>query len=158
MPQNPDVVLEWGPSVPDVTVRADSRRLAMVVRNLVGNALKFTDRGWVRAEMLVEGSEAVLRVSDTGIGIAPEDQDRVFEMFRQADGSDSRRYAGTGLGLYLVRRFVEQLGGRVDLMSTVGRGSVFTVRMPRVGAVPAGAPARGPTAPGGRPRAGDDRA
>jgi len=157
MPQNPDVVLEWGPSVPDVAVRADSRRLAMVVRNLVGNALKFTDRGWVRAEMLVEGGEAVLRVSDTGIGIAPEDQDRVFEMFRQADGSDSRRYAGTGLGLYLVRRFVEQFGGRVELQSTVGRGSVFTVRLPRAAGLPVGAPARGTTSGGAGPRGGHDR-
>jgi signal transduction histidine kinase len=119
--------------VPDVFVIADHRKLAMVVRNLVGNALKFTDEGFVRAEMRLDGDEVVLlRVSDSGMGIAPEDQDRVFGMFCQADGSDSRRHGGTGLGLYIVRRFVEQFGGRIELESTLGRGSTFTVWLPRL--------------------------
>jgi PAS domain S-box-containing protein len=148
LPRDRPVVIEWSPSVPDVVVLADQRKLAMVVRNLVGNALKFTDEGVVRAEMAVDGEQVVLRIADSGIGIAPEDQERVFGMFCQADGSDSRRHGGTGLGLYIVRRFVEQLGGRIELESILGSGSTFTVWLPR--AKPAAAEANGPEAGGRR--------
>jgi signal transduction histidine kinase len=118
----------------------------MVVRNLVSNALKFTEQGFVRAEAVVDGTDLLLRVSDTGIGIDPQDHDRVFDMFCQADGSDSRRHGGTGLGLYIVRRFVQQLGGRVELASRPGRGSVFTVRVPGVRASQALRPESPPAA------------
>jgi signal transduction histidine kinase len=101
-----------------------------VVRNLVHNALKFTEAGSVHVQAAVADDAFVLDVTDTGIGIAPHDQATVFEMFRQGDGSDTRRYGGTGLGLHIVQRYVEQLGGRVDLASTVGTGSRFTVRLP----------------------------
>jgi signal transduction histidine kinase len=73
----------------------------------------------------------VLTVEDTGIGIRREDHAAVFEMFRQADGSDSRRFNGSGLGLYIVRRFVEQLGGTILLTSALGAGSVFRITLPR---------------------------
>jgi signal transduction histidine kinase len=116
-----------------VVLLADPRRLAMIVRNLVSNALKFTDEGFVRAEAFLDGNHLVLRVSDSGIGIQPGDQEKIFEMFCQGDGSDSRRHGGTGLGLYIVRGFAEQLGGTVELASTPGRGSVFTVRLPLPG-------------------------
>jgi signal transduction histidine kinase len=132
-PRNDQVVLEWSPSAPAVELLVDPRKLAMIVRNLVSNALKFTDHGFVRVAAFLDGDTVVLRVADTGIGIAPGDHERIFEMFRQGDGSDSRRHAGTGLGLYIVRRFAHQLGGRVHVDSEAGRGAVFTVRLPTAG-------------------------
>ncbi len=140
IPCNPGVVLEWAQEAPPVTLVSDARKLTIVLRNLVGNALKFTERGSVQVALIAEGDALVLRVADTGIGICPEDRAVIFDMFRQGDGSDSRRYGGTGLGLYIVHRFVEQLGGTVAVDSTPGAGSVFTVRLPRdVSAVAAAA-------------------
>jgi signal transduction histidine kinase len=130
------VHLEWSDAVPAVSLLTDPRKLTVVLRNLVGNALKFTESGYVRVEAHHDAEGLVLRVADTGIGIRPEDQQTIFEMFRQADGSDSRRYGGTGLGLYIVRRFVEQLGGSVTVDSAPGRGSVFSVCLASVGGVP----------------------
>jgi signal transduction histidine kinase len=130
LPRGGSVRLEWSECPAGVVVQADPRRLAMLVRNLVSNALKFTDEGFVRAEVFLDGLDVVVRVSDSGIGIAPADQEKVFEMFCQGDGSDSRRHGGTGLGLYIVRRFAAQFGGTVELESAPGRGSVFTVRLP----------------------------
>jgi len=141
MPRRDGVRLEWGVPPAGRTVVTDPRKLMIVVRNLVGNALKFTEQGWVRAELGADDEAVVLRVADSGIGIRPEDQGAVFEMFRQADGSDSRRYGGAGLGLHIVRRFVQQLGGRIDLRSVPGRGSVFTVRVPHAGGVSVARPA-----------------
>jgi signal transduction histidine kinase len=130
LPRRPDVTLEWGATVPALTVQTDPRKLNIVVRNLVGNALKFTERGYVRVDLLTESGRIGLRVADTGIGICAEDRESVFEMFRQADGSDARRYGGVGLGLYIVRRFVDQLGGTITLDSTPGVGSTFVVWLP----------------------------
>jgi len=130
IPHRPEVRLEWSDAIPDVTLETDPRKLTVVLRNLVGNALKFTEEGWVRVEVTVAGDGIRFTVADTGIGIRPEDQGTIFEMFRQADGSDSRRFGGTGLGLYIVRRFVQQLGGTVMLESTPGSGSRFTVALP----------------------------
>jgi len=129
--QSPAVTLDWCGDVPDVELTTDPRKLAIVTRNLIGNALKFTERGWVRATARAEHDAVVIEVADTGIGIRAEDQEAVFEMFRQADGSEARRFGGTGLGLYIVRRFVHRLGGTVALASEPGKGSVFTVRLGR---------------------------
>jgi signal transduction histidine kinase len=129
--QSPAVTLDWCADVPDVELTTDPRKLAIVTRNLVGNALKFTERGWVRAAIRAEQGAVVIEVADTGIGIRPEDQEAVFEMFRQVDGSEARRFGGTGLGLHIVRRFVHRLGGTVSLASEPGKGSVFTVRLER---------------------------
>ena len=128
--RTPGVGFVWHDDAPDVRLRTDVRKLTVVMRNLVGNALKFTEAGRVEVEAVREGDVVRLRVSDTGIGIRPEDHELVFEMFRQVDGSETRRYSGTGLGLYIVRRFVEQLGGTVHLESAAGRGSTFTVTLP----------------------------
>jgi signal transduction histidine kinase len=141
MPRRPEVVLAWG-TAPPVEVRTDPRKLQVVVANLVGNALKFTEHGHVEATLALDGDTLVVRVADTGIGIRPEDHAQVFDMFRQLDASDARRYGGTGLGLYIVRRFVEQLDGTIALESTPGTGSVFTIRLAH--ALPATAGTRAP--------------
>jgi signal transduction histidine kinase len=130
LPRRPEVALDMPHAVPAVTVDTDPRKLTIIVRNLVGNGLKFTERGHVRVEIACQPAALTLRVSDTGIGISPENREAIFEIFRQADGSDARRYGGVGLGLYIVRRFVEQLGGTIGLESTLGRGTTFTVSLP----------------------------
>jgi signal transduction histidine kinase len=112
-------------------IETDRRLLGHVLVNLVANAAKFTPEGGrviVRARL--SGQDAVLEVEDTGIGIAPEDQAAIFEAFRQLDASDERGYGGVGLGLALVRRLVELLGGRVEVESVVHKGSTFRVVLP----------------------------
>ena len=110
----------------------DSLRLRQVVANLLSNAVKFTERGEVVLRLsLTERSEKHLKftltVSDTGIGIAPEAQEKIFEHFSQADGSTTRKYGGTGLGLAICRRLVEMMGGSFRLTSLLGQGSCFGV-------------------------------
>jgi PAS domain S-box-containing protein len=109
----------------------DAAKLRIILANLVGNALKFTSAGSVavRIAPLAEAVEIV--VEDSGIGIAPEVQEAIFEAFRQADASIGARYGGVGLGLFIVQRLVEALGGAIALHSEVGRGSTFRVRLPR---------------------------
>lgn len=135
LPREDGVVLRWAKPLPSGIVRSDRRRMSIIVRNLVSNALKFTERGEVTIEAKIDGSDLILCVRDTGIGIAEKDQSVIFEIFRQADGSETRRYQGTGLGLYILSRFVEQLRGSVHVESVVGRGSSFEVRIPGVEAV-----------------------
>jgi signal transduction histidine kinase len=130
LPRNPAVAFRWKADVPATSVLTDPRKLTVVVRNLVGNACKFTEQGQVTVWVTITEAQLVLTVSDTGIGIAPADRDVIFEMFRQGDSSDSRRFGGLGLGLHITRRFVEQLGGTIEVSSEVGRGSVFSVKLP----------------------------
>jgi CheY-like chemotaxis protein/HPt (histidine-containing phosphotransfer) domain-containing protein len=108
----------------------DPARLRQILTNLIGNAVKFTDRGevGVRVEaMEAEGPSVVLAfdVSDTGIGIPPEKQRRIFDAFTQADSSTTRRYGGTGLGLSIAKQLCEMMGGTIGLTSEPGRGSTF---------------------------------
>ena len=131
LPRRDQVALGWRAEVPDTSLVTDPRKLGIIMRNLVSNALKFTERGSVRADARLDDDRVVLRVADTGIGISDTDRAVIFEMFRQADGSESRRFGGSGLGLYIARRFVHQLGGTIALDSTPHRGSVFTVTVPR---------------------------
>ena len=112
-------------------VAGDARHLPRVLDNLLSNACKFTPAGGsVVLRLRQEGAEAVLEVADTGIGIAPEHREHLFERFYQVDGSMSRRHGGTGLGLALVREIVEAHGGSVSVETEPGKGSTFAVRLP----------------------------
>jgi signal transduction histidine kinase/ActR/RegA family two-component response regulator len=126
------------PSV--TTLVADRAKFKQILTNLLSNAVKFTPAGG-RVSLGTSREAEVLKVSveDTGIGIRPEDQERIFAAFIQVDGSYARKYQGTGLGLTLVKRFVKMHGGDISVNSEMGRGSVFTFRIPL-------APARSPEA------------
>lgn len=109
---------------------ADSRRLAQVLLNLVGNAIKFTDEGKVVIRAVRAGDNFELSVVDTGPGIAPADQAKIFEEFQQVDNTSTRKKGGTGLGLSISRKIVELHGGRITVESEVGKGSTFKVTLP----------------------------
>ena len=110
--------------------RGDERRLSQVLLNLVGNALKFTETGEVRVEATARDGQFVVLVSDTGLGIAPADQQKIFEEFQQVDSSLTRKKGGTGLGLSIARRIVELHGGRLWVESVPGKGSTFSFTVP----------------------------
>lgn len=112
------------------TLVTDRRKLKITLKNLVNNALKFTDRGRVEIDAKPGDGAVRIAVSDTGVGIDSELIPVVFEMFRQGDSSVNRQYGGAGLGLHIVKRMVELLGGTVSVDSEVGRGSTFTVDLP----------------------------
>jgi PAS domain S-box-containing protein len=120
----------WESAVPE-TIQSDPQRLKQLLINLVGNAIKFTEQGSVLVVVSLEAEPAApklrLEVRDTGMGIAKDKLDVIFEPFAQADSSVTRKHGGTGLGLAISRRIVEALGGGLCVSSEVGRGSVFTV-------------------------------
>jgi signal transduction histidine kinase len=119
---------------PDVLVKGDDQQLALMVRNLLDNAVRYTSGGGrVEIAVFAEGDSVVLRVSDTGMGIPREAQARVFERFYRVDRARSRERGGTGLGLAIVKHVAELHGGRVDVTSELGEGSVFTARLPSAG-------------------------
>ena len=115
-------------------VDGDRNRLEQVLFNLVGNAIKFTESGRVEVSARVVPEGARITVRDTGIGIAPEHHERIFQAFEQADGSVERMYGGTGLGLAVSRRLVELHGGKLVVESTLGGGSQFSFVLPLVAA------------------------
>jgi signal transduction histidine kinase len=108
----------------------DERRLTQVLLNIVGNAIKFTDEGAVTVTANAVDGFFLIDVRDTGPGIAPADQGRIFEEFQQVDVSSTRRKGGTGLGLAIARRIVEMHGGRISLESNPGAGSTFQIVVP----------------------------
>ena len=136
--KNIQLLIEIEPLVP-THIRFDEVRLRQILLNVIGNALKFTETGYVK---LLVGfrydlhncnlGELTLSVEDTGIGIASDRQGQIFVAFTQSDGQIDRKYGGTGLGLAIVRRLVELLGGTVELTSQLGHGSCFTFRFPNV--------------------------
>ncbi|HKP61270.1 MAG TPA: response regulator [Polyangiales bacterium] len=139
------------------TITTDRHKLEQILNNLLGNAIKFTERGAVRLRFAPVAAETLheqlvaISVSDTGIGIAKEHQNDVFAPFEQVDGSPNRRYGGTGLGLAIARELAQLLGGDLSLQSDVGQGSTFSCVLPLAG--PPGATAAGPIESSLRPRA-----
>ena len=122
------------PALPQVV--ADPDRLFQALLNLVGNAVKFTERGHVESSVRLRHDVIEITVADTGIGIAPEALESIFEEFRQADASTTRKFGGTGLGFAIDRRLIEMQGGTLRVDSKVGIGSTFTVWLPAAGASP----------------------
>jgi signal transduction histidine kinase len=134
------VVLEWqhttgrhrivveGPD--ELLVEADGARLQRAVENILGNAIKYSpDGGEIRVRLEARGDEVLVRVSDRGIGIAPEDLERVFVRFERG-GNAAGRFSGTGIGLAAARQIVGQHGGTLTVESEVGKGSTFTMHFP----------------------------
>jgi signal transduction histidine kinase/DNA-binding NarL/FixJ family response regulator len=121
---------EWEMPEPTPALRTDAIKLTMVLKNLVANAIKFTERGRVLVAVSAAHDCVHFRVEDTGIGIEAQELPHLFEPFRQSHGSRSRRAGGTGLGLYIVNRLVALLGGSVSVQSDAGRGTRFLVTLP----------------------------
>jgi CheY-like chemotaxis protein len=157
-PDRVTVSVDLDPTLPQVVV-GDPGRFRQVVVNLVGNAIKFTQRGSVsleaRAEPTPEGWRVVVAVADSGIGIREDKLSTIFDAFAQADSSTTRRYGGTGLGLSICKQLTALLGGEIGVTSEVGKGSRFTfdvrVRRPEPGEVPL-SPSRGAVVPSVRPQ------
>ena len=142
-----DLVITAEPRAP-ATMLTDPQRLEQILKNLLSNALKFTEQGQVNLKVqAVRGGRIAFAVRDTGVGIAPHQQEVIFEAFRQADGTTSRRYGGTGLGLSISRELAHLLGGDITVDSALGQGSTFTLELPlEIKAQAAGEPRPLPTA------------
>ncbi len=109
----------------------DERRTGQIFLNLINNAIKFTEKGFVKVECEATGKDVVTRVIDSGIGIKKEDMSQLFQPFSQIDSGLTRNHDGTGLGLSICQRLVEKLNGTIKVESTVGKGSIFTVTLPK---------------------------
>ena len=146
-------------------ITTDRQRLEQILKNLLSNAFKFTEKGGVDLRITRAGDSLCLAVTDSGIGVSPEQHQAIFEAFRQADGAINRKYGGTGLGLSISRELARLLGGAIALESESGKGSTFTLTIPLVydpagvGPRPEPAPAPSPSdaaaspAPSSRPAA-----
>jgi signal transduction histidine kinase len=122
------------------TLRADQMRLRQALLNLMSNANKFTERGTISIDAR-QGQEdghdyITIAVADTGIGMTPEQTSKLFQEFSQADASTTRKYGGTGLGLAISKRFCQMMGGDITVESEPGRGSTFTIRLPKTADTP----------------------
>jgi signal transduction histidine kinase/DNA-binding response OmpR family regulator len=133
VPPGKKLALDWNYSSDLPMVQTDAGKLKQIILHLVNNAIKFTERGRVSVAMsyLEREDKFELRVKDSGIGINREMLPTIFEKFQQADSSSTRAYQGIGLGLYIVKNLTDLLAGTIDVRSEIGRGSLFTLTLPR---------------------------
>ena len=129
------LALETALDDPALVLHSDRKKCFQVLLNLANNAVKFTDTGRVLLAVRTAADGVELAVTDTGIGIKPENIAQLFEAFRQVDGSARRVYEGTGLGLYLCKQLATMLGGRITAESEFGKGSRFALTLPRTTSV-----------------------
>ena len=122
------LIRDMAPDIP--TLNTDPDKLRQIVLNLLSNAVKFTDEGEIKVSASQQNESLRLVVSDTGIGIEEGELRYIFEEFRQGYMSNGRKYAGTGLGLTIAKKFANLLGGDITVESEVGKGSTFTVTLP----------------------------
>jgi len=139
--------IAWTTPAP-AAVLGDPVRVRQILINLVGNAIKFTEKGGIRVQAAWQNSEVLINVIDSGIGMTPEQVGRLFNAFTQADGSMTRRFGGTGLGLTISKRLAQMMGGDITVSSAQGQGSTFTLRIRAEQVAPAAAAAQsaGPAA------------
>ena len=130
LPERPNVRVQWSSQTGLAPLYTDRVKLKMVLKNLVGNAVKFTEQGSVRLEAAARGAGVEFVVVDTGVGIPAEALGLIFEAFRQVDEARGHVHGGAGLGLYIVKQLLEMLGGTIAVESEVGRGSTFRVWAP----------------------------
>jgi len=140
MPPDKDRTLAWDYSSGLPVIRTDGGKLRQILKNLIDNGVKFTRQGTVTVSVKIApaggqgaagaGEMVEFKVADTGIGMAKEEIPIIFEVFRQRDSSEKRPHTGIGLGLYVAKKFTEMLGGKIDVESEPGKGSVFTVAIP----------------------------
>jgi signal transduction histidine kinase len=128
--ENPEVRYQRRTPSELALIYTDRTKLKIVLKNLLQNAAKFTDKGRITVDAYQRNSGVIVSIADTGIGIEPEVLPQIFEMFQQGDNSITRRYGGLGLGLYVVRKLLELIHGRIEVESKVGQGSTFRVWVP----------------------------
>jgi len=125
-----DYTLEYNSSYNDLWIVADDGKLSSAISHLLDNALKFTNEGSIKLSFTIKADQLEVCVQDTGIGIAPEMKDDIFESFKQADVTLSRAYGGTGLGLSITKAYIEKMGGQIRFDSVQGKGSTFCISFP----------------------------
>jgi signal transduction histidine kinase len=119
------------------TATTDQRRLEQIILNLLNNAIKFTEKGHISISCRIEDNHYILSISDTGIGMRPEEIQNIFQPFHQIDTGLTRKYEGTGLGLSICKKLLEMMGGNIHVESQLGQGSIFTIQFPsNTGALP----------------------
>lgn len=118
--------------IPELTITSDSDKCRHILQNLIGNAIKFTEKGKIEVSVVQNEGNIEIKVADTGIGISEKHISHIFDEFRQADSSTSRKFGGTGLGLTIAQKFANLLGGTITVKSTENEGSIFTLSLPIV--------------------------
>lgn len=113
-----------------IIMKSDNKKLKHIIQNIIGNAVKFTEEGKISISVKKMNRHVHILIKDTGIGIRKEDFEHIFDEFKQADSGTSRKFGGTGLGLAIAKKYAELLGGSIDVESELGKGSLFTIKLP----------------------------